>query len=1038
MQEKSRPQGEDKRKLRRLACCLEVTQEEKSATLGELSDLSLDGAFLTSQTPMPQGTVMPILFKIDAGTELKAEAEVVRVTDQGMGLRFLRMPAKDSRKLRRYIVDLSDAVGAKESAQMLLNADSHITRPIRDPKRIQTLLRQGEGRYYIFPASRSLRIEGRAKHIDSDTLQLTCKAGSKLVAQEPVICLYAHDFASFSFRSTIMSMAESSVTLAMPTEVCYSERRATQRTSNTTGATVNLKIPGNPSTAASFAVFDASPSGFSFKAPAEQALFAVGTTFPEMEMLAEGKETTVYDVTVRHLTTMLEESGEAWLRVGASCNVKRAQHTERSEALGLDEKNTLLSRVKSAGRGLRTKLAYVYHSKKAQQAQDHRGHALVKFHNAKKQEIVGLLDTTFNRADGRVRAPLLLVVPGYGQRKETMSALALTVVEHWRRNRRDIAVLRFDGTNNLGESFKDDGCTDDGKHNLHYTMPGAVDDIEVALRWAKNNRYIDPTSIVVFSISMGSAAARRALTKPEAALVRHWVSFMGAADAANAVMHGSGNIDVIGNYERGVKMGAVAVIGCLCDAEHFCSISSAAKLLTLEHARDDMAKITADVTWFIGKHDAYIDPRRVRDLMSVAASGKREVIEVNAGHVPQHGEEALAEFCLVTKHVWRALYGKDTTAVTPSRGWLAACAKREWDRVRQGMKMDKRSWWRDYLVGGNEIGFDAWSYTPEYQQLIRDQSGIIANHQPSRVLDLGAGTGNMSQALVRAGVPDVVAVDLVPEALARLKTKVEAAGNKLETIATNVDGGPRLAMRRWIEGDLGTLSLLAKRLHPELHEPLAKIGAHYNGELHSLLRGSSLDVRAVASRSGLPETIVPTLADLSRLARMVRGLASNEQAGLMSTEVRDLVNTPAGLPFEDAAFDAVVCSLVLSYMVHPEDTLSEIYRVTKPGGRVAISSMLPGMDSSKAFMNAVQFVETADEKDLPGNFDRETLLLALRDFADRSSKLVHLEEEGSFTFFAARDLARMLQCSGFEEVETHLSCGEPALAVIATGTRLAK
>ena len=133
MQEKLRPQGEDKRKLRRLACCLEVTQEEKSATIGELSDLSLDGAFLTSKTPMPQGTVMPILFKIEAGAELKAEAEVVRVTDQGMGLRFLRMSARDSRKLRRYIVELSDAVGGKESAQMLLNADSHITRPIRDP-----------------------------------------------------------------------------------------------------------------------------------------------------------------------------------------------------------------------------------------------------------------------------------------------------------------------------------------------------------------------------------------------------------------------------------------------------------------------------------------------------------------------------------------------------------------------------------------------------------------------------------------------------------------------------------------------------------------------------------------------------------------------------------------------------------------------------------------------------------------------------------------------------------------------------------------
>ena len=194
----------------------------------------------------------------------------------------------------------------------------------------------------------------------------------------------------------------------------------------------------------------------------------------------------------------------------------------------------------------------------------------------------------------------------------------------------------------------------------------------------------------------------------------------------------------------------------------------------------------------------------------------------------------------------------------------------------------------------------------------------------------------------------------------------------------------------------------------------------------------------MAARAGLPDAIVPTLTDLSRLARIVRGLASDEQASCMATEVAELVRTPSGLPFEDATFDAVVCSLVLSYMVHPEDTLSEIYRVTKPGGHVAISSMLPDMDSSKAFMNAVQFVERAPAEDLPGNMDRETLLVALRAFADKSSKLVHLEEEGSFTFFAPADLARMMQCSGFEDVQTHLSCGDPALAVIATGLRVAK
>ena len=351
MSDKPREQGEDKRKVRRLPCCLEVTQESKSASLGELHDLSLDGAFLTSQAAMPHGTVMPILFKIDASTELRAEAEVVRVTDAGMGLRFIRMGAKDSRRLRRYIVELSDAVGARDSAQMLLNTDSHITRPIREPRRIQTLLRQGGGRYYIFPASRALRVEGRAEYVGSDALRVQCKAAPKLVVNEPVICLYAHDFASFSFRSAVLSMASTQVTLAVPSEVCYSERRSSQRTPVSSHATVTLNIPGNPPTASPFPIVDASSSGFSFKAPVGQTLFSVGTAFAEMVMLKDGVESTVYDVSIRHLTTMLEDAGETWMRVGASCNVKRAQHGEHAEKLDLDESATLLSRVKSAGAG---------------------------------------------------------------------------------------------------------------------------------------------------------------------------------------------------------------------------------------------------------------------------------------------------------------------------------------------------------------------------------------------------------------------------------------------------------------------------------------------------------------------------------------------------------------------------------------------------------------------------------------------------------------------------------------------------------------
>lgn len=43
------------------------------------------------------------------------------------------------------------------------------------------------------------------------------------------------------------------------------------------------------------------------------------------------------------------------------------------------------------------------------------------------------------------------------------------------------------------------------------------------------------------------------------------------------------------------------------------------------------------------------------------------------------------------------------------------------------------------------------------------------------------------------------------------------------------------------------------------------------------------------------------------------------------------------LPYEDAAFDRVLASSLLSHVLHPEAVIGELKRVTRPGGRVVIS-----------------------------------------------------------------------------------------------------
>ncbi len=186
------------------------------------------------------------------------------------------------------------------------------------------------------------------------------------------------------------------------------------------------------------------------------------------------------------------------------------------------------------------------------------------------------------------------------------------LVEGFQRQNADIAVLRIDGTNNLGESGKDPDCQGDGMHCMHYTVTGLVQDTLAALAWAKNNPYVDPTHTIIVSLSMSSIGARHALTLPEAGDVSLWFSYMGAADAVDTVKNVSGNIDFHAYFERGQKVGYISLNGVLTDGDYFWRDCAAQGIGYLDGARAEMAKVRCDVVWLRGKHDAFVDPQARR------------------------------------------------------------------------------------------------------------------------------------------------------------------------------------------------------------------------------------------------------------------------------------------------------------------------------------------------------------------------------------------------------------------------------------------
>ncbi len=83
-------------------------------------------------------------------------------------------------------------------------------------------------------------------------------------------------------------------------------------------------------------------------------------------------------------------------------------------------------------------------------------------------------------------------------------------------------------------------------------------------------------------------------------------------------------------------------------------------------------------------------------------------------------------------------------------------------------------------------------------------------------------------------------------------------------------------------------------------------------------------------RSHLPDGLGPVVG----LGMNREEMAQNPQ--LTSHVLQNLNHNPT-LPFEDACFDAVVCTVSIQYLVHPLRVFHEVGRVLRPGGVFAVT-----------------------------------------------------------------------------------------------------
>lgn len=397
---------------------------------------------------------------------------------------------------------------------------------------------------------------------------------------------------------------------------------------------------------------------------------------------------------------------------------------------------------------------------------------VVRFENSRGEEIVGLCDS-WQQEPG---TPVVVIPPAWAKTKETLLPLARTVVTTFQRAGLPIAVLRLDGVRRRGESFNDEECRVPGRECHHMTFSQGVADISATLDYLERSPRFRASKVVLVTFSGASIEARRVLASESSDRVCGWVSVVGAADLKSGLRTVSGGQDYIGGCERGVRFGIQRVLGIETDADLVCRDALDNDLAHLEDARRQMARIEAPITWIQGRYDAWIDPARVREILSCGDSSRRRLVEVPTGHQLRTSREALETFQLIASEIGRFLTDLPVEPSLPDLASLELRRQAERKRLpRTGV--DLRRFWSEYLLGRDgHLGMDLLTATTPYRELMTAQVEAMDLREGDVVADLGSGTGSIPRFL--GSEPDVEARVEVHE-LDCLRHALESARQRL-------------------------------------------------------------------------------------------------------------------------------------------------------------------------------------------------------------------------------------------------------------------
>jgi ubiquinone/menaquinone biosynthesis C-methylase UbiE len=1057
----------EKRKIPRTGCLLtDISSKNKNIAVVSIENISPEGCLLNFKGELCSGDKIDLEFRLpDNSRSIEATGMVSYVIKNffkginSAGVLFTGINDIDQKRIFNFIVSTASSSALKNMQETISEEKINNKYKISSPGKINTLLNQIKNEKIfltgLFENSQKV-FEFSINRIDPQDQVFTTSNQTETVhlvlgENHPSYFSFYFQGGSYYFKTVFIGYDDGDLIFEFPLILFQLEKRAYNRHVSFDNVPISIHLDEMSNRQFQGKVIDISSRGFLCEFLHNKLIENTIKTGQVINYSLNNNSGLGSYGEIRHIKKK-KLNGSSVLQIGVEAGIKRSDFIFEKVA-------DAAWKNKKIQRELSSTLKQMITSR------------VVTYNNSQGKKITALVNYT----EKDISAPVIILPPAFGKKKETLSPLVSTLITNYRNLNTDIVTIRYDGINRPGESYNKEMFPKRGYEMLHYKISQGLDDLKSTLAYVYDNPLFKPGMVILVAFSMSALDARKIMNDQNNGKIDYLINVMGATCGQSSFGNVTGGLDIIGNARMGIQSGLTGVLGHLLDVDTIARDLIDNKYAYITDARLDMSKISTPVTWIYGKYDRWIPKNEIIDIMSVKSDGMREVIEIPTGHNLRSSDDALKTFMLITKLIYRMQFKQEIDPVAPDRENMVKLITYERERLENTEEFRPVDYWKHYLIGqGNSVGYDFYKNIKEFREFLTLQSELVDLKNGEVFADIGCGTGifieNMLLNLAgrKKNINDsrLVLVDLVREALDKSKAKCETifhsyealVPKKIEYIQMDLDPNRLIPVKKFMTDGSLDFNFLRNRIEGLMNTTIDRLLQNASARLYAIMKGSVITPDDSAClKDNFSDELYETIVEFNRAARFVsknlfvhdlidetsvhQGVITDDD--YLDLRTSDLIfkhlnfsnnGLDLNLNFRDSYFDKIAASLFISYLYNPDDIMYDFYRMLKPGGRLLVSSMKPDSDISLIFTDYIDKVWKFDLADTDIK-NQEMNLTAARAMLNEAAGLFELEEEGYFRFYSEKELVSMFENAGFKHISVTTSLGKPEQAVIITGEK---